>query len=58
MKTLYELEKEIPATVVAAGMHACEELTAPQVRAIYAAMRYAEQLAALRINHPIPGKTS
>ncbi len=53
MKTLLELEKEIPATVVAAGMHACEELTEPQVRSIYAAMRYAEQLAASRVNHPV-----
>lgn len=48
MKSLLELEKEIPATVAAAGLHAYWQArgasTESRCRAIYAAMQYEQQL--------------
>lgn len=61
MKTLLELEKEVPATILATGMVFMLDrdhvIPAELLRSLYAVMKYEEQLlAASRIDHPVPGQ--
>ncbi len=62
MKTLLELEKEIPATVLATGYVFIRDRNQTQfpielLRAVYAVMKYEEQLlTSPRIDHPVPGQ--